>query len=125
MHRALDATAVGLSTLCIAHCLLLPLAAAALPLAGQFAEAEWVHWAIMALATPAAIVAIAPALAERPIPWAIPILAGLGLSALTGALFAPNQWEAVLSVAGGLVLASAHILNWRHAHQRSHAGRHQ
>jgi hypothetical protein len=50
-------------------------------------------------------------------------LAGLGLSALVAAMFAPHEWETALSVAGGAVLASAHILNWRHAH-RAHAEQH-
>ncbi|UPT62637.1 MAG: MerC domain-containing protein [Hyphomonadaceae bacterium JAD_PAG50586_4] len=120
----MDATALGLSTLCILHCLGLPLLAAALPLAVGLAEAEWVHWLLVALAAPAALIAIAPSLAQRPIPWRIPTLAVLGLSGLGSALFVSSEtWETALSVSGALVLATAHILNWRHAHRRAHPAR--
>lgn len=122
MHRALDAAGVGLSTLCLAHCLMLPLAAAAMPFAAQLSDAEWVHWAVVVLAAPAAIAAIAPTLAVRPLPWAIPLLASLGLTGMVGALFVESAaLETTLSTLGGVSLASAHILNWRHAHKRAHA----
>jgi len=124
MNRALDAAGVGLSTLCLVHCLALPVAAAAAPLAAQLAEAEWVHWAIVALAAPAAILAIAPSLALRPFPWAVPVFASLGLTGLVSALFVRTEMlETGLTTLGGVLLASAHILNWRHAHK--HAPRQQ
>jgi len=122
MQRALDAAGVGLSTLCLVHCLALPLIAATAPFAAQLTEAEWVHRALVALAAPAAILAIAPVLAARPLPWIIPVLASLGLSGMAGALFAAHPaMETTLSTLGGVSLASAHVLNWRHAHKRAHA----
>ena len=48
----LDAGAVALSSLCLLHCLALPLLAAALPLFGVWAEAEWVHLVFVAIALP-------------------------------------------------------------------------
>lgn len=118
MQRAMDATAMGLSGLCIIHCLGLPLIAAALPLAAQWAEAEWVHGLLVALAAPAALLAIGPSLSQRPAPWMIVILALLGLSGLVSALFIENETsETALSVIGALLLATAHILNWRRAHR--------
>lgn len=48
----LDAGAVALSSLCLLHCLALPLLAAALPLFGTWAEAEWVHLLFVAIALP-------------------------------------------------------------------------
>jgi 4-hydroxybenzoate polyprenyltransferase len=125
MTRAMDATALALSTICIFHCLGLPLLAAALPLLAGWAEAEWVHWLLVSLAAPAALIAIAPSFAQRPVPWHVPILATLGLGALGGALLVSNETaETVLSVIGALVLATAHILNWRHAHRRAHDATH-
>jgi len=121
MNRALDAAGVGLSTLCLVHCLALPVAAAAAPLAAHVAEAEWVHWAIVALAAPAAILAITPTLALRPFPWAVPVFASLGLAGLVSALFVHTEvLETALTTIGGVLLASAHILNWRHAHKHAH-----
>jgi hypothetical protein len=115
----LDHTAIGLSIGCAAHCLLLPAVAAAAPSLGTLAEAEWVHWAMLALAAPVALVALsrkgAPTLS-----WA---LAGLGvLALLLGVLEIPSHdWETPLTVAGGLLLALAHIWNLRVRHLRSHA----
>ncbi|WP_162953530.1 MerC family mercury resistance protein, partial [Pseudomonas aeruginosa] len=40
---ALDSSAIALSSLCLLHCLALPLLAAALPLLGRWEQAEWVH----------------------------------------------------------------------------------
>jgi hypothetical protein len=124
MNRALDAAGVGLSTLCLVHCLALPFAAAAAPLAAQLTEAEWVHWVIVALAAPAAVFAIAPSLSLKPLPWSVPLLALLGLAGLTGALFvhAPLA-ETSLTTIGGVSLASAHILNWRTAHRHARGQR--
>jgi hypothetical protein len=120
MHRALDVAGVGLATLCLVHCLVLPILAVAMPFAAQLSHAEWVHATVVALAAPAAIVAILPALAARPIPWAIPALAVAGLAAMTSALFVEAAFlETALSVMGGISLASAHLLNWRHAHLRA------
>ena len=39
-----DTVAIGLSGLCLAHCLALPIFASLLPIAGAWAEAAWVHW---------------------------------------------------------------------------------
>jgi hypothetical protein len=121
MYRVLDMTGLGLSTLCLVHCLILPLLAAALPLAAHLSAAEWVHAAVVALAAPAAVVAILPALAARPLPWAIPLFAGGGLAGMTGALLVESAFlETALSAIGGLLLAAAHIRNWRHAHLCAH-----
>jgi hypothetical protein len=121
MNRALDAAGVGLSTLCLVHCLALPAVAAAAPLAAKLAEAEWVHRTIVALAAPAAILAIAPTLALRPFPWALPVFASLGLAGLVSALFVHTEaLETGLTTIGGVLLASAHIFNWRHTHKHAH-----
>jgi hypothetical protein len=120
MHRVLDMTGLGLSTLCLVHCLILPLLAAAMPFAAHLSAAEWVHATVVGLAAPAAVVAILPALAARPLPWAIPLLASAGLVGMISALLVESPFlETALSGTGGLLLASAHMLNWRHAHVRS------
>jgi hypothetical protein len=117
MHRVFDATGMVLSTLCIIHCTLLPIISVALPFVALFQQAEWVHPVFVALAAPAALIAIAPTFTAPPFPWWIPISAALGLGALIAALFAEAEsTETVLTVIGGLLLASAHLLNWRRAH---------
>ena len=116
MQKVLDATAVGLSGLCMIHCLALPLAAAALPLAGELAHAEWVHWAVLAAAAPVAIFALGPAYRRSRF---IPLLGLSGVALLLlGALDLPGMPpEALITTLGGLTLASAHILNWKTSHR--------
>lgn len=106
-----DMAAIGLSGLCMAHCLALPIAAAFLPLAGVWAEAEWVHWAFALVAAPLSLWA----LTRRP---AWPSL-GLGLVGLAflfagAAEFPSHEAETAMTAAGGLMLALAHVANWRH-----------
>ncbi len=124
MQRALDATGVGLAALCLVHCLALPVAALAMPLAGQLAEAEWVHWTIVALAAPTSLAAVLPRVMDRPFPWIIPVFAIVGVGLLGAAIaFAPPEWEAAFTVAGSGVLVTAHVLNWRRAHRGHRHGR--
>ncbi len=120
MQRLFDGAAISLSTLCVAHCLALPIAAAALPVLGLVAEAEWIHWALVSLAAPIALMAIAPAFRARPRPWGVLALALTGLALLVSSalgLFG-EAVEVWFTTAGALTLVTAHILNWRRASQR-------
>ena len=122
LAKALDLSAVGLSALCLAHCLALPALALALPLLGAWAKAEWAHLVFISLAVPIALLALIDGSTGRPVSWRLAGLAGTGLAhMMAGALAFPEpSWERPLTVVGGLLLASAHIANWRrragHAH---------
>lgn len=107
-----DSFAIGLSGLCLAHCLALPLLVSLLPVAGAWAEAAWVHWLFVLLAAP---VSLWTFLHPRTRAWRLIGLAGAGLALLVAgaAGFPTDKLETPLSVAGGLLLASAHLLNWR------------
>lgn len=115
-----DMAAMGLSGLCVIHCLALPLLAASLPLLGAWAEAEWVHWAFVAMAAPVSMIAL-----SRPSRYGLGvgplILAILGIAALfAGVLGWPTEAdETWVTVSGSFLLATAHLLNWqrkRHRH---------
>lgn len=110
-----DASAIGLSALCLAHCLLLPVAAALLPALAAAGEAEWVHLLFVAFAVPLAAAALWRAHRLRPLPGPLLALAGAGIAGLlAGALGWPSEaLETPLTVAGGVLLASAHVWNWR------------
>lgn len=110
---ALDGVALGLSGLCLAHCLVLPLLAAALPLFGAWAQAEWAHVLFVLAAAPLAGTALVrPGHGLKPSSWLIGLgLAGLGLLAV-GA-FGPAAHEQAATIGGSLLLAGAHLLNWR------------
>lgn len=120
--RALDLSAVGLSGLCMVHCLALPVLAVALPLLGAWANAEWVHVVFVSLAAPIALTALIEWPGLRPHSWRLVGLAAAGLGLmLAGAIEIPvAAWERPLTVAGGLPLASAHVANWRRRHADHH-----
>lgn len=107
--RAADIAGCGLSGLCLAHCLALPLLTTLAPMFGSVLEAEWVHWAFVALALPVAAFAFLRPTASM----TVRALALLGLALLTAgaAEFPSHELETPVSVAGALLLASAHILN--------------
>lgn len=115
----LDASAVVLSGLCLVHCLVLPLLVALLPVLGAWAQQEWVHALLVALAAPLSGYALWCAHRRRRLPPPLWALAVLGLSCLVagaGEWFGPGS-ETPVTVAGSLLLAAAHLWNWmRHAH---------
>ncbi|MBZ4415869.1 MerC domain-containing protein [Myxococcus sp. RHSTA-1-4] len=104
------------SALCIAHCVLLPVVLALLPVAlAEVLEAEAVHHGLLALVAVSALAAFVPG-------WRLhrrasaPLLAVLGMALLAGGAFgvpedAAGPWETVLTFAGGLVMALAHGRN--------------
>ncbi|HEL5085468.1 TPA: MerC family mercury resistance protein, partial [Stenotrophomonas maltophilia] len=112
----LDAGAVALSSLCLLHCLALPLLAAALPLFGTWAEAEWVHLLFVTIALPLTGYALWRAERRHPLPVLAWAAAGVGLGLLlAGALALPSHdWETPMTVTGSLLLAATHIWNARH-----------
>ncbi len=114
LTRIVDRLAIGLSGLCLVHCLALPLATAALPaLATALPGHRWVHVAILATALPLAFLALHRGWRRhrdtRPA-----VLGATGLLLLMVGIFAGENWtETAVTVLGGLVLASAHVANWR------------
>lgn len=117
-----DASAIGLSGLCLLHCLALPVLAAFLPVFAAWAEAEWVHLLWVVLAAPLAGVALWRSHRSRRLPRALWMLAIAGLGALAaGACGWPREvWETPATVAGSAMLAGAHVWNWARRHR--HAG---
>ncbi|MBI1685671.1 MerC domain-containing protein [Caulobacter hibisci] len=113
LQRGLDGAAIGLSGLCLVHCLALPVMAALLPLAANLSHAEWLHPLFLAMAAPISVFALA-----RSGNWRRPgmvALAAVGLALMTAGAFAPiGDWaEAGLTSLGGLMLAGVHVLNAR------------
>jgi peptidoglycan/LPS O-acetylase OafA/YrhL len=110
-----DASAIGLSSLCLLHCLALPVLAAVLPALASWADAEWIHVLFAAIAVPLAGLALWRSHRLRPLPARLIALAVLGLA---GLLVGASGWpshaaETPFTVAGSLLLASAHLWNWR------------
>ena len=119
-----ERTAIGASLLCLVHCIGLPLLLALLPALSQaLAVPESVHLWLLALAVPSAAIALGTGYRQHGAPE-LPVLGGSGLALMAaGALLVPgDRAETVLTVAGGLLLVSAHIGNWRLRHARHRCG---
>jgi hypothetical protein len=118
--KLLDVTSIGLSVLCIAHCLALPLVVATLPFL-DFAHSEWVHQGLVALAIPLTAWTIWRSQAWRK--WNVVLFAVIGLTALSVAAFyePAREDEVFISVVGAVYVAMAHLINYlEHAYSHSH-----
>jgi hypothetical protein len=119
----MDSMAIGLSSLCLVHCLLFPLAIAVLPmLASVLSLPEVLHKILALTAIPISLFAIGPG-------WRVHRQARVMLFAIGGLIclaasafllpLAPVETE--LTVAGAAMLATAHILNWRYRRRKRFA----
>ncbi len=113
-----ERAALSASMLCLIHCLALPLVLAALPIvSATIALPEQVHVAILAFAIPSSLAALLMGmrrhLAVGPLFAGI---AGLGLLALGALVFGATWLETPITVTGSLVLAAAHVRNWKLRH---------
>lgn len=108
-----DSTAIGLSSLCLVHCLGLPIAAAFLPLAGAWAEAEWIHQLFVLITIPITLFALRRhRVASVHLSFVIPALIGLSFLFAAGFIETVRDYETPLTVLGAILLGSAHIWRW-------------
>ncbi|CAA9521224.1 MAG: hypothetical protein AVDCRST_MAG09-2139 [uncultured Sphingomonas sp.] len=111
-HR-LDRLAIGLSGLCLVHCIATTVLLAVLSAAGGILGAHWIHEVGLSLAMILGTFALGRGIVEHGfmMPSAV---GGLGLGVMAGALSMPhNGSEAALTVVGVLILALGHDLNRR------------
>jgi hypothetical protein len=120
----LDSVAVALSTLCLVHCMVLPLVVVGIPLLAQFSETH-LHYQLLLVVVPLSVVALSIGFRRHHNPR---ILAGgaLGLLLLiVGATVAHSQLglvaDRLFTIAGSLVLATAHWKNSRNGIRHGHA----
>ena len=108
-----DFFAIGLSSLCIVHCLALPLLAVSLPVLGVVAEAEWVHKLLVLTALPISAFAILRTRGHvLNFLFVLPIMAGFTLL-LAGAFMERfHDYETLLTVCGALLVAGGHLWRW-------------
>lgn len=109
---SLDRLAIGLSAMCIVHCVL-SVALVALLSSATFLTDPIVHRTGLVGAVLLAAVALRQGyIAHRA---RGPAIVGLvGLSLMTGALFMPHGWtEAAATIVGVSILAFAHLMNVR------------
>ena len=117
--NALDISAIGVSALCLIHCLSIPLLSVILPVASVFGEAEWLHRLFVLLAVPITGSAIFQDRAMEG--WReFSVIAIIALVILTSAAFLESlhDVETIMTVAGAALLTLAHGLRWHRRAQR-------
>lgn len=109
----LDLYAVGISTLCVLHCVALPVLVALMPVAAQAAESELAHRVLVVIAVPVSLRVIwRTRLMSGNRLFVGAVLVGLALLLLAAFTEAVSSYEEPLTIAGGALLASAHIWHW-------------
>ena len=110
----IDRSALGLSGLCLVHCLVGSLLIAALSVSGGFIWSHNIHLVGLAMAIPLAGVGLWRGV-RRHGRWLVAAVGGLGLGLMAGALFAAHgaAAEVFYTVLGVSVLGGAHLLNLR------------
>ena len=110
-HR-LDRFAIGLSGLCLVHCLATTVLLALVASAGSVLGAAWIHEVGLALAMVMGAIALGRGIVEHG--YSMPsAVGGLGLGVMAGALSLPHDGsEALYTVVGVAVLALGHRLNF-------------
>jgi hypothetical protein len=113
MNGSLDRMAMGLSGLCLVHCLATSVVVALLASAGGLLVAPAIHEIGLTLAIMLGIVALGRGVVEHGfmMPSAV---GGLGLGVMSGALTLPHSnLETVYTIIGVAILALGHDLNRR------------
>ena len=99
--------------MCLVHCLVLPVVAAFLPLAGALAEMEWIHKVLALTALPITVLAIIRHRNGKVgISFALPAVLGLSLLLAAGFVERLEDFETPLTTIGAMILAAAHIWRW-------------
>jgi len=110
-HR-LDRYAIGLSGLCVVHCLATTVLLALVASAGSILGAAWIHEIGLGLAMVMGALALGRGILEHG--YSMPsAVGGLGLGVMAGALTLPHDGsEALYTVVGVAILALGHRLNF-------------
>ena len=114
----LDRSAIGLSFLCVLHCLAVPLTLILMPsLAALPIADERVHLLLVLLVLPTSTVALTLGCRQHGLKhilaWGLTGIAILVLAAVLGEGFLGEYGEKILTVVGSVLVAVGHILNFK------------
>ena len=112
----LDKVAVGLSGLCLLHCLLLPFVVAVLPFLGQFGNNHF-HAELLLFVVPVSVIALGVGY-RRHHRVAVLVFGAVGLIILAvGGTYVHDAYgemaDRAMTVTGSLILAFTHFKNFR------------
>lgn len=128
ISTALDMVAVGLSWLCLVHCLALPLLILLFPLLGTLISHAAFHQLILIAVLPTTAIALGIGYRQHRTKR-VALLGLAGVASLVFAAFAlhsmhAHHLETWVTVAGVIALALAHVINFRRCHLAGHAHLH-
>ena len=108
--KTIDTAGFVISSLCVAHCLLLPFIALFLPIMGSLSEVEWIHKLLVIVA-----ILLFISLIFRSNKTYIVLPATLGITCLLAGAFVESlhDYETMLTVIGASFLGLAHLTNLR------------
>lgn len=114
----LDGLAVILSGTCIVHCLALPVLVTLFPIVqGSLLEEQYFHLIMLGLILPTSLIALMVGCRKHKDPVTVALgaagLVTLTVTALIGHEIFGVLGERIVTTIGGLILASAHIQNYR------------
>jgi len=113
----LDKAAIGLSLVCVIHCLLTPLAVVMIPALGAtFLEDERFHYAVLFLVLPTSLLALGLGCRKHRRSGVL-VIGLLGLAVLCsipllGEDATAELWEKICTVTGAAIIAYAHVRNF-------------
>ena len=116
--RNLDSVAVFLSGTCMAHCLVLPMLVTLFPIVqGSLLDEQYFHLIMLGLILPTSLIALTVGCRKHKDSTTI-TLGAVGLLTLTITAVIGHELfgflgERIATTIGGLILASAHIQNYR------------
>ena len=112
-HPWIDQIGVGLSLACAVHCLAAPLLLTALPLLGlSFVADDMTEVVLLSSALVLAVGSLCWGFQRHKSGRVFLLLAVAVALIATGRLFAEDRSESLLVVAGAVILAASHALNW-------------
>lgn len=115
----LDKAAIGISALCLVHCLVLPVALALIPSVALLSTLndEMFHLALVALVLPTSLVALTLG-CKRHRNWGVLTLGVAGIlvllvTAILGHDYLTEFQEKAFTVLGAILVAASHVQNFR------------
>ncbi|UZR98373.1 MerC domain-containing protein [Chondrinema litorale] len=117
----LDFVGFSASVLCIVHCLALPFLVNLAPLIGlSFINNPWVEMAIILVSFCVASFALVQGYRKQHQKSLALIVVTIGFIFIAFGQFQDVEWnEILLTSCGSVLIATAHIINWRLSHQSS------
>ena len=120
-----DKAAIGLSLICVAHCLLLPMLLVLLPtMIASFIEDEIFHLWMIAFVIPISLFALTLGCRKHRY-YRLLVLGAGGVFFLFMAVFIGDEiWEKALTVIGATLIALGHYLNYKLCRSEENCGCH-